>query len=39
MRIIGEKEEPYRYFTLSEEPFILKFKDKLIQGDIYSSRN
>jgi hypothetical protein len=33
MRKIGEEEEPYQYFTLSEEPFILKFKESLVQGD------
>ena len=32
-RLIGEKENSYDYFTQSEEPFILKFKQNLIQGD------
>jgi len=27
------KKKRYRYFTASEEPFILKFKENLIQGD------
>jgi len=32
-RIKSEKGPPEGYFTLSEEPFILKFKENLIQGD------
>jgi len=32
-RIKSEKGPPEDYFTLSEEPFILKFKENLIQGD------
>ena len=33
VRLSGEKQQPCPYFTRSEEPFILKLKDNLIQGD------